>query len=499
MLVNAWPILQSSAVPPLVLLTIVDVTERRRDMELMRKSREMFEALFESAADAFVAVDEQGSVARVNAQLESLFGYKRSELVGQPVEILIPEGLRPAHRRHRGDYWANARRRPMGANLELLAQRKDGGKFPVDIMLNPLDTVEGKLVVAVVRDITERRQAIEALQESEQKLRQLAENVKEGLWIVDFKTDRITYANPAFERISGQPLGRLYAERANFWLEPIHPDDRAQVLAAAEAGREGKEMDEQFRMVGPDGSVRWILARAFPIWDDSQEAVRAVGIAEDITEDRQFTARQIQVLDEERQRISRDFHDATGPLLTGLLANLALLDKTTPKLDAKARKALAESLKLAKQCAKEIRTVSYLLHPPLLEELGLASVLRWYAEGFSERSGIKVDLDIPVDLGRLPAEAEKALFRVVQESLTNIHLHSGSPVATVAITSGDSAYRLEVRDKGKGIPPELEKPGRGRLGVGIAGMRERMMQLGGRLEVESGPKGTTVRATLPKA
>jgi PAS domain S-box-containing protein len=354
-------------------------------------------------------------------------------------------------------------------------------------------------VVAAVRDMTERRRALDTLRESEERLRQLAENLKEGLWIVDFTTDRITYANPAFERISGQSRERLYAEKAQMWMELIHPDDRAAVLAAAQDRHKGKDFDQQFRIVRPDGSVRWTSARAFPIKDDSGAVVRAVGIAEDITEQHQFSARQIHVQDEERQRISLDLHDATGPIVTGLLANLALLKESKARLDGKARKALSESMKLAKQCAKEIRTVSYLLHPPLLDELGLASVLQWYVEGFSERSGINVELEIPVDLDRLPSEAEKALFRVVQESLTNIHLHSGSREASVTLTGDGNGYRLEVRDKGKGIPPEqLERPGRGRMGVGIAGMRQRMMQLGGRLELESGPGGTTVRATLPK-
>ena len=482
----------------MLLLVGTDVTERRRAEEVLRKSRVMLEGLFETASDAYVAVDEKGLVVRVNAQVESLFGYQRDELLGQPVETLIPEGRRSAHRRHRADYWAHPRRRSMGENLELLARRKDGTEFPVDIILSPLETVDGRLAVAAVRDVTERRRALEVLRESEQRLSQLAENLKEGLWIVDFTTDRITYANPAFERICGQSRERLYAEKGQTWMELIHPDDRAAVLEAAQDRHKGEDFDQQFRIARPDGSIRWTSARAFPVKDDSGQVVRAVGIAEDITEQHQFSGRQIQVQDEERQRISLDLHDAIGPILTGLLANLALLKESKAKLDGKARAALSESIELAKQCAKEIRTVSYLLHPPLLDELGLASALRWFVDGFSERSGINVELEIPVDLGRLPSEAEKALFRVVQESLTNIHLHSASRVASVALTGDGNGYRLEVRDKGKGIPPEqLERPGR-RLGVGIAGMRQRMMQLGGRLDVESSSKGTTVRATLPK-
>jgi signal transduction histidine kinase len=150
---------------------------------------------------------------------------------------------------------------------------------------------------------------------------------------------------------------------------------------------------------------------------------------------------------------------------------------------------------------KEVRTVSYLLHPPLLDEAGLACALRWYVEGFSERSKIQVDLDIPEDFGRLPQELETAIFRTAQECLTNIHRHSGSPMAKIQLTRSEGKIRLKVKDNGVGIPAEkldgVTAPGT--LGVGLRGMRERLRQLGGSLDIHSDDKGTTVEAELSVA
>jgi two-component system NarL family sensor kinase len=155
---------------------------------------------------------------------------------------------------------------------------------------------------------------------------------------------------------------------------------------------------------------------------------------------------------------------------------------------------------LAEQCLREVRTLSYLLHPPFLDELGLASALQWYIEGFAQRSGIGMTLEVSPELGRLPSDIELALFRIVQESLSNLHQHSGSPVASIRLLRGPSQVVLTITDEGHGIRPEvLEKmqTSGSPIGVGIAGMHERVRQLGGQLEIHSDHQGTTLRVTLP--
>jgi signal transduction histidine kinase len=179
--------------------------------------------------------------------------------------------------------------------------------------------------------------------------------------------------------------------------------------------------------------------------------------------------------------------------------NLSLAQSGNDNIDPRVAKALQESIDLVQQLSLELRTISHLLHPPLLDEVGLASGLRSYLDGFTERSKITVDLEIPKDLGRLSQDLETAIFRIVQECLTNIHRHSQSPIARIRITRSDSQISLEVEDRGKGIPPEKRQVmnSDGTAGVGIRGMRERLRQLGGSLEINSTETGTVVVARLP--
>jgi signal transduction histidine kinase len=242
-----------------------------------------------------------------------------------------------------------------------------------------------------------------------------------------------------------------------------------------------------------------VLARLASVSLQHALCYRRVRQAEE--ELRQLSGRLLRLQDEERRHMARELHDTTGQTLATVAMRLDAARGALGKDDSAAEQAVAESLDLVRQCAREISTMSYLRHPPLLEEQGLASALAWYAEGFARRSGIHVDWHVPRKLGRLPQCVETALFRIVQESLTNIHVHSGSPTAEIRIVRSRSAVTLEVRDAGRGMSREKLQSvptGVAGLGVGIAGMRERVRQLGGCLEVESDRWGTAVRATLPR-
>jgi signal transduction histidine kinase len=214
---------------------------------------------------------------------------------------------------------------------------------------------------------------------------------------------------------------------------------------------------------------------------------------------RQLSGRLQQLRDEERRTIARELHDSVGQLLAALSMNLAVVRQQSVKLDSLALRALEENVSMVDQISGEIRTISHLLHPPLLDAAGLASALRWYVDGFSERSKIKVDLSIPSELGRLPDEMELAIFRMVQECLTNIHRHSGGASAVIRVALADHGIVVEVQDSGKGIPKEkqVELKTSDRSGVGFRGMRERLRQLGGTLDIHSDGTGTTVSAAIP--
>jgi len=212
---------------------------------------------------------------------------------------------------------------------------------------------------------------------------------------------------------------------------------------------------------------------------------------------RALSVRLLELQDQERRKFSRELHDSLGQYLVGVKMNLTMLANSIS-----ANSLVSESMKLLDEAMTETRTISHLLHPPLLDETGFASAARWYVEGFAKRSGIPTRLDLPEDFGRLPEPVELALFRVLQESLTNVHRHSKSPRADVSLRVFRDEIVLRIRDYGKGIPLDvLDRFRRNRAhgGVGLAGMRERIHELGGRLEMDSDGHGTQVLVRMPRS
>jgi signal transduction histidine kinase len=218
---------------------------------------------------------------------------------------------------------------------------------------------------------------------------------------------------------------------------------------------------------------------------------------------REISGHLLRLRDEEQRRIARELHDCTAQILGALAINLERVQRRVLGGEiSNLQELLAQSIDLAERATTEVRTLSYLLHPPLLDDLGLEGALSSFAAGFSSRCGIHVNVAVRPDLDRFPREVELALFRIVQEALTNIHLHSRSPTADITLSRDAHRVNLQVADHGRGIPSASLEPGsnvRSIVGVGIAGMRERMRQLGGRLEIESGDDGTCIKATLPIA
>lgn len=301
-------------------------------------------------------------------------------------------------------------------------------------------------------------------------------------------------------------------------FEPIHGDllgldcrkvywgdsrpDRAVPWVAAVSGK--VPLSFETKLPSADG---WFRFSTYPLFDDKHRRWGSVFVVRDITklkrteeELRRLSGRLLQSQDEERRKIAQDLHDSTGQVLVVLAASLEQLRHAVPSSNRKARKLVSESQELLDQCIREIRTLAYLLHPPMLDESGLEDAIRYYVEGFVKRSGIRVKLNLPPDLGRLPRNMELSLFRVVQESLTNIQRHSGSRQARIRIKRDPRSITLEVSDKGR----RTSRTGRDRTrgfaagaGVGIPSMDERVKQIGGQMEIRSDNEGTTVLVTVP--
>ena len=338
--------------------------------------------------------------------------------------------------------------------------------------------------------------------ESEQLFHSMADSAPVLLWMADAEGRRYFF-NKQWLELTGKPLSEQIGDG---WLQQIHPDDTASFASRySNAVRACDRFEIEYRIRGADGEYRWIQDIGSPWIGGESGAGGYIGSCVDRSERKrvekalhQLSGRLLELQDDERRRISRELHDTTAQNLAVLSMNLCTVKESTKILGQKTRQAVAECLSLAEGCSQEIRTLSYLLHPPLLDELGLVSALRSYAIGFTNRTGIQVELKIE-EMGRLSIDIETTLFRIIQEALTNVHRHSGSSKAEVRIVRDPKQVRLQITDEGRGVPPEtLDRISEGAsIGVGIAGMRERASQFGGQLKIGSSDRGTTITAILP--
>jgi len=338
---------------------------------------------------------------------------------------------------------------------------------------------------------------------NQKQFRALIDAIPQQIWSAP-ADGSVDFCNERWRSYMGISLEELQGKG---WQKMLHPDDRERVLIAwRKSVTKGAPYEQEERHRRADGQYRWFLSRGVPVLNARGRIVRWYGTNTDIegrkrAEDklRQLSGSLMRLQDEERRNIARDLHDSMGQDLVALATMLGQLRSSIPSVERKSRRVLPESKALAERCIREVRTLSYLLHPPALDQAGLAGAIRDYVKGFSKRSGIKVEVKLSLPIRRMPQDVELALFRVVQESLTNIQRHSGSQHAKIRIDS-DSDLVLEITDAGNGpsgrspehtIDPPLQ------LGVGIPSMQERIKLIGGRLEIDFTSGGTTVRVTLP--
>jgi PAS domain S-box-containing protein len=459
-------------------------------------------AIVASSDDAIISKNLDGVITSWNKSAERIFGYDAEEAIGQHITLVIP----PERHAEESEILNRVRRGERVDHFQTVRRAKDGRLLDVSLTISPVRDPSGRVIGAskVARDITAQKQAEQALRESEQRFRVITDAAPILVWMAG--VDKLCYYfNKGWLDFVGRTLEQ---ESGNGWTENVHPEDFERCLAIYVANFDARRSFEmEYRMRHHTGQYRWILDRGVPRYapdgtfegyvggcldiHDQKEAAEKVRIADDMT-------RLMKTQDEERRRIARELHDSAGQTLAVLGINLAQFVDRAKSLAPELTKEGKEIEAIVQQLSREIRTTSYLLHPPLLDESGLASALSWYVEGLAERSQIAVTLDVAANLGRLPGDMELAIFRVVQECLTNIHRHSGSKTAVIRVSRTGETVRTEVRDQGKGISPErlLEIQSQG-SGVGIRGIRERIRHFHGEMKIESSGSGTSVIVIIP--
>ncbi len=366
-----------------------------------------------------------------------------------------------------------------------------------------VQSVAHLLGTAIARQMAERD-----LRENERDLRLFALATNDAFWKWDFATGRVD-RSVGFEKNFGYPAG-LIQPHIQWWLDLVHSDDLPNVMAtfhkAVEDGAGHCEYRYRFRL--RDGAYATVEDRVCIVRDIMGQAVRVLGAMTDITRQlalHEAVARNLHRLlvaeEDERRRIAKELHDSTGQDLVAAMMNLEFIREKKAGLTSAEIGRIEDSLGLLDNCAHEIRTLSYSLHPPRLDEAGLVEAIRHYVTGFGQRTGLKISLELADDFVRLQDTTELILFRVLQEGLGNIRRHSQSRTARVRLRRESGDVVLQIADDGVGIPSEVLAQGENLagldMGVGLPGIRERLRQIEGRLEIESSPGGTILRAVVP--
>jgi len=477
--------------------TIGDVKNTPTSQDRTRLLRERAR-LLDLTMDAILVRDAADRITFWNQGASEMYGFTREEAEGRVSHDLLrtefPEPLRLIKEQFTRDgHWAG----------ELRHTCANGSRITVSTRWVAERDARGNItsILESNRDISESKRA----QEVQSRLAAIVESSEDA--IVSKNLDGIIINwNKAAERIFGYAAEEAIGQHITLIVPPDRLEEEASILASL---RRGERIDH-FETVRKrkDGTLLDISVTISPVKDAQGHVIGASKVARDITErkrlallmqEAELSGRLLQLQDEEKRRIARELHDGAGQLLVALSLNVSAISTERSKLSPGVARNVEESRSLIDQAVSEIRTLSHLLHPPLLDEVGLISALKEYVNGFGERSNIRVSLDLPSDLERLPRDVELSIFRIVQECLTNVHRHSSSATASVQLLHKPGEIQLQVSDQGRGINREIQDKFReGKSsGVGLRGMRERIRQLGGRMQIQSSGNGTSVIVILP--
>jgi PAS domain S-box-containing protein len=475
--------------------------ERRRSERALQASEARNRAILKAIPDGMFVLDRAGRVLDYAANEGNEFYAPPEHVIGQNIRDRLPADAAESVARAAEQTTTSAQPSSVTFSLET---RK--GACVYDSLFVPFDADN---ILMIVRDVTSHRQATLDLEKSNRFFRQIAKTIPGILFVYDLLEKRDLYVNQGGWEMLGYTEDDYLGMGDTFLETTLHPEDPARLPALAQEyarAADGEVFTHLVRMRHKSGEWRWVHRNVTVFaWTPDGRPQQLVGTSIDVTETktaeeelRKLPARLLNAQDQERRRIARELHDTTAQNMSALSMNLVRLEQEG--LPPSATRILADCQALCDTSLQEIRTLSYLLHPPMFDEVGLVSSVRWFVGGLETRSGLRVTLEAPPAMERLPAALERDLFFVVQEALLNVVRHSGSETAEVRLERQATQVVLQIRDDGRGMSAgrSPEQPGDWAfVGVGIPSMRERLRQNGGGLEILSNHKGTTIIATVP--
>lgn len=484
--------------------------ELKRTAEYRHQAERQLRVILDLDPHAIFSKNREGMFLLANRAMASLYGLTADEIVGRRQQDLHADAA------ERESMLASDRQVIESGEPLLIPhqpfRRADGTMQVFRTIKIPYEdpSYQSVAVLGVGTDVTELHRAEQSLRESEQRFRQLAENIREVFWLTQWDTREVLYVSPAYETVWGMSCQSLYDDPRS-WAHSIHPADRERVeqVFENETARGGYEIE--YRIVRPDREVRWIYDRAFPILGPDGGVARVAGISEDVTARRQAEEELRAALgaklrnleselmlaeEQERRRVASDLHDGLGQTLTLAQMRLTQLQAQIPE---GLREAVDAIQSLVVEADRSTRSLTFRLSPPLLYDLGLVAALDWLADDVRATYGLPVELEVEGAPSALDDRVSLLLFRAVRELLINVAKHARASRAMIAVSESEGALRVRVHDDGVAFDPESAGAGsEGTGGTGLSSIRQRLVRLGGSTIIDSSPGlGTTITLVLP--
>jgi PAS domain S-box-containing protein len=485
---------------PCMLSVVADITERRQVEEKLRTSEERLAGVIGSAMDAIIAVDSEQRIVLFNAAAENIFGYRAEEAIGTSLERFIPHRFRAVDKEHIHRFGetgtSNGAMGTLGASWGL---RASGEEFPLEASSSQVGSDGKKLFTVIIRDVTERRRAEQAIRESEERFRLVANTAPVLIWMSG--ADQLcTYFNQPWLEFTGRPIE---AELGKGWADDVHPEDLSACLDTYTNAFDRRESFKmQYRLRRNDGEYRWLFDLGVPRFNSDGSFAGYIGSCIDVTERKMaeealasLSGRLIEAQEEECRRIAREIHDDYNQRLAMLANELEDLAQSIGDSVAEAGPRLHRLWNSVSELGVDLHSLSHRLHSSTLETLGLVAGVRAFCEEFEDLQEIHVEFTHENVPRTIPADVSLCLFRIAQEGLRNVKRHSGASRVKAHLDFVGGKLHLSVSDRGRGFNPARRSA---RDGIGIRSMEERLHLIGGQLEIHSRPmEGTRIDAWVP--